>query len=67
MSWMLGFGRFGGISGALLGAELLSLHLGISGFFGLLAIPALIVVLALAMLQVIYARRTTERVVMAEC
>ncbi|MBX9296622.1 MFS transporter [Chromobacterium piscinae] len=66
MSWMLGFGRFGGISGALLGAELMSLQLGFSGFFGLLAIPALIAVLALAVLQGLYARRAVGKVVMSE-
>ncbi len=40
VAWMLGIGRFGGITGALLGAELLRLHLGFDVIFTLLAIPA---------------------------
>ncbi|OHX20802.1 MFS transporter [Chromobacterium sphagni] len=66
MSWMLGFGRFGGIFGALIGAELMSWQLGFSGFFGLLAIPAMIAVLALAVLQANYARRGAGKIMMSE-
>ncbi|OHX13853.1 4-hydroxybenzoate transporter [Chromobacterium sphagni] len=66
MSWMLGFGRFGGIFGALIGAELMSWQLGFSGFFGLLAIPAMIAVLALAVLQANYARRGVGKIMMSE-
>ncbi|MCY1294031.1 MFS transporter, aromatic acid:H+ symporter (AAHS) family [compost metagenome] len=40
VAWMLGIGRFGGITGALLGAELLRLHLGFDTIFTLLAVPA---------------------------
>ncbi|MGO4303408.1 MFS transporter [Cupriavidus sp. RAF12] len=40
VAWMLGIGRFGGITGALLGAELLRMHLGFDAIFTLLAIPA---------------------------
>jgi len=40
VAWMLGIGRFGGITGALLGAELLRLHLGFDAIFTLLAVPA---------------------------
>lgn len=42
VAWMLGIGRFGGIAGALLGAELLRLHMGFETIFTLLAIPALL-------------------------
>jgi AAHS family 4-hydroxybenzoate transporter-like MFS transporter len=47
VAWMLGFGRFGGISGALIGAEFMHWHLSFANFFTLLAIPALIAALAL--------------------
>lgn len=47
VAWMLGIGRFGGIAGALLGAELVRRHLGFSATFSLLAIPAVIATIAL--------------------
>lgn len=47
VAWMLGIGRFGGIAGALLGAELMRRHLGFSATFSLLAIPAVIATTAL--------------------
>ncbi|AKM31366.1 4-hydroxybenzoate transporter [Pandoraea faecigallinarum] len=47
VAWMLGIGRFGGIAGALLGAELVRRHLGFSATFSLLAIPAVIATVAL--------------------
>ncbi|MGC7406089.1 MFS transporter [Pandoraea pneumonica] len=47
VAWMLGIGRFGGIAGALLGAELMRRHLGFSATFSLLAIPAVIATIAL--------------------
>lgn len=47
VAWMLGIGRFGGIAGALLGAELMRRHLGFSATFSLLAIPAVIATVAL--------------------
>lgn len=40
VAWMLGIGRFGGITGALLGAELLRMQLGFDAIFTLLAAPA---------------------------
>ncbi|MDM8358563.1 MFS transporter [Pandoraea communis] len=47
VAWMLGIGRFGGIAGALLGAELMRRHLGFSATFSLLAIPAVMATVAL--------------------
>lgn len=47
VAWMLGIGRFGGILGTLLGAQLLLMNIGLDLFFGLLAIPALIAAAAL--------------------
>ena len=52
VAWMLGIGRFGGITGALLGAELLRMHLGFDMIFTLLAIPAFIAAAALIVKQV---------------
>jgi len=42
VAWMLGIGRFGGIAGALLGAELMRRHLSFDAIFTLLAVPALL-------------------------
>lgn len=47
VAWMLGIGRFGGITGALLGAELLRLRLGLDMIFTLLTIPAFLAAAAL--------------------
>ncbi|CAG9166200.1 MFS transporter [Cupriavidus pampae] len=47
VAWMLGIGRFGGITGALLGGELLRMHLGFDTIFTLLAVPAFIATAAL--------------------
>lgn len=47
VSWMLGVGRFGGICGALIGGELLSLHMGFGQIFTALAVPAIVATLAL--------------------
>jgi len=52
VAWMLGIGRFGGITGALLGAELLRMHLGFDRIFTLLAVPAFIAAAALIVKQV---------------
>lgn len=51
VAWMLGIGRFGGITGALLGAEMLRLHLGFDTIFTLLAFPAFIATGALIVKQ----------------
>ncbi|WP_290874394.1 MFS transporter [Aquabacterium sp.] len=47
VAWMLGIGRFGGIAGALLGAELMRQKLGFDQIFTLLTLPALVAVVAL--------------------
>ncbi|MDN0085475.1 aromatic acid/H+ symport family MFS transporter [Crenobacter sp. SG2305] len=47
VAWMPGIGRFGGISGALIGAEMMSLGWGFGTIFNTLAIPALIATVAL--------------------
>jgi AAHS family 4-hydroxybenzoate transporter-like MFS transporter len=47
VAWMLGIGRFGGIAGALLGAELMRQKMGFDAIFTLLTLPAIVAVVAL--------------------
>ncbi|MFZ1180605.1 MAG: aromatic acid/H+ symport family MFS transporter [Herbaspirillum sp.] len=47
VAWMLGIGRCGGIAGALLGAELMRLHIGFDMIFTLASIPAAVATIAL--------------------
>jgi MFS transporter, AAHS family, 4-hydroxybenzoate transporter len=51
IAWMLGIGRFGGIAGSYLVAELTSLQLGFAGIFAIVAIAGLIAALALVVKQ----------------
>jgi AAHS family 4-hydroxybenzoate transporter-like MFS transporter len=55
VSWMLGMGRFGSITGSMVGGVLLSLGWGFTTIIPLLAVPAL-----LAGLAVLKARRAAE-------
>jgi AAHS family 4-hydroxybenzoate transporter-like MFS transporter len=48
---MLGIGRFGGIAGSYLVAELTGLQLGFAGIFSIVAIAGLIAALALVIKQ----------------
>jgi AAHS family 4-hydroxybenzoate transporter-like MFS transporter len=48
VSWMLGMGRFGSIVGSLVGGALLGLGWGFGAILGILAIPALCAVIAIA-------------------
>lgn len=54
VSWMLGIGRFGGIAGSFLVAQLLAWQLSLQGIFFVLAAPALITVLALSIKYAYY-------------
>ena len=47
VAWMLGIGRFGGIVGALLGAQILGLGWSFGKIFGLLSLPAFVATAAL--------------------
>lgn len=47
VAWMLGLGRCGGIAGALLGAELMRMHIGFDMIFMLASIPAAFAAVAL--------------------
>lgn len=51
VSWMLGIGRFGGIAGSFLVAELAARHMGFAGIFTAVAIPGAIAMLALLVKQ----------------
>jgi AAHS family 4-hydroxybenzoate transporter-like MFS transporter len=52
VGWMLGLGRFGGIAGSFLVAELSRRHLSLSGIFLVVAIPGLIAAAALIIKQI---------------
>jgi AAHS family 4-hydroxybenzoate transporter-like MFS transporter len=51
VAWMLGLGRFGGIAGSFLVAELTLRHLGFSGIFAVMAVPGLAAAAALVIKQ----------------
>jgi AAHS family 4-hydroxybenzoate transporter-like MFS transporter len=51
VSWMLGFGRFGGIAGTFLVGALTARHYDIAGIFAVVAIPGLIAAVALFVKQ----------------
>ena len=51
VGWMLGIGRFGGIAGSFLIAELSARHLDFAGVFSVIAIPGLIAAAALLVKQ----------------
>ncbi len=54
IAWMLGLGRFGGIAGSYLVAELSSRHMGFGQIFAVLAVPAVIATLALVVKQMVH-------------
>ncbi|MDU1808048.1 MAG: MFS transporter [Bradyrhizobium sp.] len=53
VAWMMGIGRFGGIAGSFLVAELTARHLTFSEIFTVIAVPGLIAALALVVKQVV--------------
>jgi len=52
VSWMLGFGRLGGILGSLVGGVLLSLGFTFATVFSILAVPAIFAAIAIVMNRV---------------
>lgn len=54
VAWMLGIGRFGGIAGSFLVAELSLRHLGFSEIFTVVAIPGVIAAVALLVKQFVH-------------
>jgi AAHS family 4-hydroxybenzoate transporter-like MFS transporter len=51
VAWMMGIGRFGGIAGSFLVAELTARHLDFSAIFAVMAVPGLIAAVALLVKQ----------------
>jgi len=60
IAWMLGIGRFGGIAGSYLVAELTGLELGFAGIFTIVAIAGLIAALALVVKQLAHPERRSS-------
>jgi AAHS family 4-hydroxybenzoate transporter-like MFS transporter len=63
VAWMLGIGRFGGIAGSFLVAELSRRHLGFEAIFSIVAVPGLIAALALFVKQLAHPDTPTEHAV----
>ena len=61
VSWMLGIGRFGGIAGSFLVAELARRQLGFSTIFAIIAIPGLIAAVALFVKQYDHPENAADR------
>lgn len=53
VAWMLGIGRFGGIAGSFLVAELTRRHFSFGGIFAMVAIAGLIACVALLLKQAV--------------
>lgn len=63
VAWMLGLGRFGGIAGSFLVAELSRRQMTFSEIFSILAVPGLIAAVALMIKQVAHPEERTVRTV----
>jgi AAHS family 4-hydroxybenzoate transporter-like MFS transporter len=57
VAWMMGIGRFGGIAGSFLVAELTRRQLGLSEIFAVMALPGLLAAMALAIKLAAYRGR----------
>jgi len=66
VSWMLGIGRFGGIAGSFLVAELASRKFGLSEVFLVVAVPGLVACVALFIKQLIHPETRKEPLAMIE-
>jgi AAHS family 4-hydroxybenzoate transporter-like MFS transporter len=62
VAWMLGLGRFGGVAGSLLVAELARRQLAFSEIFAIVGIPGLIAAAALMVKQLAHPDDTAARV-----
>ena len=60
VAWMLGFGRFGGIAGSLLVAELTRRHFSFEAIFTVVAVPGLVAALALLVKRWAHPARTPD-------
>lgn len=65
VSWMLGIGRFGGIAGSFLVAELARRKLGIDTIFTIVAIPGLVALAALLIKQAVHPETPEEHQIAA--
>ena len=61
VSWMLGIGRFGGIAGSFLVAELARQQLGLPVIFAVVAVPGLIAMAALMVKQIVHPETAANR------
>lgn len=59
VAWMLGIGRFGGITGSFLVAQLSAAHMGFGQIFAVVAIPGLVAAAAVWAKQMIYPTQAT--------
>ena len=66
VSWMLGIGRFGGIAGSFLVAELSRQQLGFSAIFAIVAVPGLIAAIALVVKQIAHPETPAEHLAAAK-
>jgi AAHS family 4-hydroxybenzoate transporter-like MFS transporter len=61
VAWMMGIGRFGGIAGSFIVAELTRRHLGFSEIFAVMAVPGLIAAVALFIKQAAHPESAPDR------
>ena len=66
VAWMLGIGRFGGIAGSFLVAELARRHLDFASIFMIVAVPGLIAALALVVKQFAHPEVALDRADLAQ-
>lgn len=62
VAWMLGIGRFGGIAGSFLVAELSRRQMSLSGIFTVLAVPGVIAALALLVKQFMHPEKKSGNI-----
>lgn len=60
VAWMLGIGRFGGIAGSFLVAELTRLHFSFAGIFAVLAVGGIISAVALLVKQAVHPQQGSK-------
>jgi MFS transporter, AAHS family, 4-hydroxybenzoate transporter len=61
VAWMMGIGRFGGIAGSFIVAELTRRHLGFSEIFTAMAVPGVIAAIALVIKEAAHPADVTEQ------
>ena len=62
VAWMLGIGRFGGIAGSFLVAELTRQHFTFEGIFAVVAVPGVVACIALLIKQAVQPRSASVKV-----